>query len=68
MDNKEATTKLLREHYEQIVRLRNDSSLISGFTINTLAGDIHIRDRRRALLLIDYYIKDLQDLITFEMT
>ena len=62
----EPKSKQLHEQYEQMVRLRNDSSLLTGFTFNTLAGDISIDNRRRAVFLLDYYIKELFDEIIRE--
>lgn len=56
----------LNEQYEQMVRLRGDISLLSGFTFNTVAGDISIENPRKAAILLDYYIKELQDELIHE--
>ena len=52
---------------EQMLRLRNDSSIVSGVTFNTVAGDIRIDNRETALLMIDYLISDIQKQITYLM-
>ena len=58
----------LNEQYEQMLRLRGDSSLLSGFTFNTVAGDIVIGNQHKATMLLDYYIKELQDEIIHAKT
>lgn len=58
--------KQLKQQYEQMTRLRDDNSLLTGFTLNTLAGNIQIASKRKALLILDYYIKELQNEIKYE--
>ena len=63
---KEKITELTQRR-EQMLRLRNDSSLVSGVTFNTVAGDIRIDNKETALLMIDYLISDIQKQITYLM-
>lgn len=56
----------LQQQYEQMVRLRNDSTILTGFKFQTMAGDIRINNKRTVLLMLDYYIKELQDEIIHE--
>lgn len=56
----------LKEQHEQMIRLRNDSSLLRGFAFCTLAGDITIDNQHVASLLLDYYIKELRTEIKHE--
>ena len=57
----------LTQRREQMLRLRNDDSLICGVTFNTVAGDIRIDNKETALLLMDYLISDIQKQITYLM-
>lgn len=50
----------LQEQYEQMLRLRKDSSLLTGYTLHTIAGDIHITNQQRALSMLDFIIKELK--------
>lgn len=63
----ELRMKQLQEELSQMVRLRNDSSLLQGFSFNTVAGDIRISRQRTAISMLDYYIKELQTEIKDEM-
>ena len=49
----------------QMITLRNDSSLLTGITFNTLAGDIHIEKKGTAISLLDCFIKDLKEEIDY---
>ena len=64
---KEERIMELTQMREQMLRLRNDSSIVSGVTFNTVAGDIRIDNRETALLMIDYLISDIQKQITYLM-
>ena len=64
---KEEKIKELAEMRDQMVRLRNDSSLVTGVTFNTVAGDIRIGRQDTALLVIDYIISDIQKQINYLM-
>ena len=57
----------LTERRDQMLRLRNDSSLVKGVTFNTVAGDIRLDNKETALLLMDYLISDIQKQITYLM-
>lgn len=50
---------------EQMLRLRNDSSLLQGVTLRTLAGDIRIDKPETALMLLDHIIDDIQKQINY---
>lgn len=56
----------LQQQYEQMVRLRNDNSLLTGFSFNTVAGTVSIDNKHKATLMLDYYIKELKDEIIHE--
>lgn len=56
----------LKALQEQMVALRNDSSLLTGVTFTTLAGDIHIARKEVAVSLIDCLIKDIKDEIKYQ--
>ena len=62
---KEERITILTQQREQMLRLRNDSSLVNGVTFNTVAGDIRIDNRETALVLIDYLISDIQKQINY---
>lgn len=51
---------------EQMMNLRKDSSLVTGVTFNTLAGDIHISKKEIAVSLLDSIIKYLKDEIKYK--
>ena len=63
----EEKISVLKERREQLIRLRNDSSLVTGVTFNTVAGDIIIENRETALSLIDFQISEIQKRITYLM-
>ena len=48
------------------MNLRKDSSLVTGVTFNTLAGDIHISKKEIAVSLLDSIIKYLKDEIKYK--
>lgn len=56
----------LREQYSQMVRLRKNEKLVTGFTFNTIAGNIKFNDAKKAVLLLDHFIKELQQEIMYE--
>ncbi len=56
----------LQEQYQQMVKLRNDSSLLKGFTFHTVAGDVTIKSNLKAILMLDCYIRELKDEIINE--
>lgn len=62
---KEERINELMEMRDQMIRLRNDSSLIRGLTFHTVAGDIRLDNKETALLMIDYLISDIQKQITY---
>jgi hypothetical protein len=62
---KEERITILTQQREQMLRLRNDDSLICGVTFNTVAGDIRIDNKETALVLIDYLISDIQKQINY---
>lgn len=64
---KEERLTVLKEQREQLIRLRNDSSLVIGVTFNTVAGDIEFKNRDTALSLIDFQISEIQKQITYLM-
>lgn len=64
---KEEKISELTQRRDQLLRLRNDSSLLTGITFNTVAGDIKIDNRETALLMTDYLISDIQKQITYLM-
>lgn len=53
--------KVVEAMRRKMMHLRKDESLITGVTFNTLAGDIKVGTKERALTLLDHFIKDLQD-------
>lgn len=63
----ERRISILKEQREQLIRLRNDSSLVTGVTFNTVAGDIRVENRETALSLIDFQISEIQKQITYLM-
>lgn len=63
---KQRITELIAQR-EQMLRLRNDDSLVKGVTFNTVAGDIRLDNREIALLLIDCLISDIQKQINYLM-
>ena len=64
---KEEKISELTHRRDQLLRLRNDSSLLTGITFNTVAGDIKIDNKETALLMTDYLISDIQKQITYLM-
>ncbi len=62
----EVIEKLVKQR-EQMLRLRNDSSLLQGITIRTLAGDIRIDKAETALMLLDHIIDDIQKQINYQL-
>lgn len=62
---KEKEIGILIQQRDQMLRLRNDSSIITGITFNTVAGDVTLAKKETALLLIDYLISDIQKQITY---
>lgn len=64
---KEEKIQQLTQMRDQMIRLRNDSSLVKGVTFNTVAGDIRLDNKDTALLLIDYLISDVQKQINYLM-
>ena len=63
---KEELNKLV-EQREQLLRLRKDKSIMVGITFNTVAGDIKYENPQIAVLLLDYFISDIQKRITYLM-
>ena len=63
----EERISVLKEQREQLIRLRNDSSLVTGVTFNTVAGDIKFENKETALSLIDFQISEIQKQITYLM-
>ena len=51
---------------EQLLQLRTDEGLVTGVTFNTLAGDICIKRKETALMLIDCLISDIQKQINYQ--
>ena len=49
----------------QMINLRNDNSLLTGVTFNTMAGDIHIAKKEIAISLVDSMIKYLKEEIKY---
>ena len=64
---KEEKIQALAQMRDQMSKLRNDSSLVTGVTFNTVAGDIRLDRQETALLLIDYLISDIQKQINYLM-
>ena len=64
---KEEMIDKLAQLRDQMLRIRNDSSLVKGVTFNTVAGDIRLDNKDTALLLIDYLISDVQKQINYLM-
>ena len=62
----EEKLRQLKEMQEQMITLRNDNSLLTGITFNTLAGDIHIAKREIVTSMIDSMIKYLKDEIKYK--
>jgi hypothetical protein len=67
MEKQEEKVAKLTEKRDQLLKLRNDSSLVVGVTFNTVAGDIRIDNKETALLLLDYLISDTQKRINYLM-
>lgn len=55
----------LKALQEQMKALRNDSSLLTGITFNTLAGNVHIAKKEIAISMVDSMIKYLKEEIKY---
>ena len=61
----EERLRQLKSFQEQMKTLRKDDSLLTGVTLNTLAGDIRIVKKEIAVFLLDSVIKYIKDEIKY---